>query len=574
MDMDLDGTDAAENKIHHNAVAQSIISGELHRLSYSDRNEIQEEIHGVGCMTVEETPELLERVLHAFQYQLALVAPSKKGAYNKILELKQQKQMWEGAISSNNKTETVIATAKYALPQQHPSFIESDDFRLRFLRCELFDVEKAVIRFFNYLNLAYELFGEVALRRPIRVDDFTRQEFRLLKKGYLQLFPYRDRAGRRVMVIVGSKNPIDMLPWAKVYFYIRDVATRDSVESQRKGTVLFVDSSAWDLNSRGSSGGFLFSPYAYTTIRKVIASVPTRMAAIHYCFPNTALFNIVRFVTDFNNPYLVRVRIHTGNKIEIRYKMKGYGIPINLLPLTETGSIKVKTFHEWLKLRSVLEEEENSNAAVTISGDDSDRGRSDLSRVVECPAFNDVVFRQGTPSIKNRGNTIFRDKMIAHLEEYYNQWQISGGHHQQQEQIEQFCEWLIQDTEVHRKGQFLEWSKQWNTWVKMIDRDRIKTKVWVSYRDTTKRFVNVRKQMLSSQATAAAAAPTAMEGLTVEQGKIDSDENEKSYAFVEGGRGATQRMRCLSSSSSSPKLIDGISLRSDSKSNETDSCWL
>jgi len=82
--------------------------------------------------------------------------------------------------------------------------METNDFRLRFLRCELFDVPKAVVRFLNYLNLAYELFGEVALHRQIGIEDFTRREMRFVKKGFIQLLPYRDRAGRRVMAIMGG----------------------------------------------------------------------------------------------------------------------------------------------------------------------------------------------------------------------------------------------------------------------------------------------------------------------------------------------------------------------------------
>ena len=71
---------------------------------------------------------------------------------------------------------------------------------MRFLRCELFDVRKAAQRMLKFLDIALELFGEDALRRPIRLSDFSKEEMRYLKKGRYQVLPNRDRSGRRISV--------------------------------------------------------------------------------------------------------------------------------------------------------------------------------------------------------------------------------------------------------------------------------------------------------------------------------------------------------------------------------------
>ena len=56
-------------------------------------------------------------------------------------------------------------------------------FRLKFLRCELFDIQKTATRIINYLHIMLELFGIIALQRPVTLEDFTKDELRLFKKG-------------------------------------------------------------------------------------------------------------------------------------------------------------------------------------------------------------------------------------------------------------------------------------------------------------------------------------------------------------------------------------------------------
>jgi hypothetical protein len=48
----------------------ALLSKELLKLSFYDRSMIEEEIHGVRCMSPAETPELLSTALKEFQYEL------------------------------------------------------------------------------------------------------------------------------------------------------------------------------------------------------------------------------------------------------------------------------------------------------------------------------------------------------------------------------------------------------------------------------------------------------------------------------------------------------------------------
>ena len=192
-----------------------VLSQELMKMSIVDRNAILEEIHGVRCLAIQETPELIRKSLQEFRRELDKETgsnsnnndlSSKSLAYHLLLnqqqQLKRQGNRENKAADSSTTTKT-----KHRSDPGYNYAIDNDNFRLRFLRCELFDVQKAVRRFYNYLDYAYEYWGEVALKRPIRFTDFTKAELKLFRKGFFQLLPFRDSCGRRVMVVLGGMDP-------------------------------------------------------------------------------------------------------------------------------------------------------------------------------------------------------------------------------------------------------------------------------------------------------------------------------------------------------------------------------
>ncbi len=194
-----------------------LISQELLKLDYSERNSIIEEIHGVKCLAVEETPEFLTASLNAFQLRLDSLLPSQKEVYDTIVRLRNQ----ENPSTTSNSPTLTSATqwGDIPAPQVSPySFVDDGNFRLRFLRCELFNTEKAVLRFLNYLETSHQFFGEAALSRVVRIGDLPKSQIRLLRKGHVQLLPYRDRAGRCVVISLGSMGgDPDLMEWVRVF---------------------------------------------------------------------------------------------------------------------------------------------------------------------------------------------------------------------------------------------------------------------------------------------------------------------------------------------------------------------
>lgn len=84
-----------------------------------------------------------------------------------------------------------------------------------------------------------------------------------------------------------------------------------------------------------------------------------------------------------------------GEDIENRYKLSGYGIPLDQLPITESGKLKNIHFKKWLQLRKTIESSEMET-------------EKDLGSIVECPNLNDVVFRPSQSTMCHPGNVMFR----------------------------------------------------------------------------------------------------------------------------------------------------------------------
>ena len=155
----------------------SMMAQEFLSLSFQHRNAISEEMHGVSCLMPEETPELIRVSLQKMEHELSLIPDKDKKMYNVCLE----------KFGSKNSSE------------EGGSYVNDVDFRLRFLRSELYDAYSSAGKLAIFLNVVVDLFGEFALQRPIRLSDFSEDELQIIRTGNLQLLPFRDRSGRRII---------------------------------------------------------------------------------------------------------------------------------------------------------------------------------------------------------------------------------------------------------------------------------------------------------------------------------------------------------------------------------------
>jgi hypothetical protein len=161
-----------------------ILAKEMSRLTMQERDHVLQEIHGIADAAIVETPEFVEQRLQQLDECLARIAPTKE-AYSRAL-------------------------------YQSPDYVQDRNFRLMFLRCELFHVEQAAERLVRHFDEKLKLFGDDLLARDIRLSDLEDSELETLQRGAVQLLPLRDRADRTVVCLTPlRKNPAK--PIERVY---------------------------------------------------------------------------------------------------------------------------------------------------------------------------------------------------------------------------------------------------------------------------------------------------------------------------------------------------------------------
>mmetsp|Transcript_39887 Transcript_39887/g.44550 ORF Transcript_39887/g.44550 Transcript_39887/m.44550 type:complete len:614 (-) Transcript_39887:459-2300(-) len=421
------------------ATADKLFAKALTNLSFHDRTTIEDEIHGVSCIAVEETPDLLESSLIHFELELHRI--DSKPAYDKAQELL--------LLSSN--------------PFSICCYINDNNFRLRFLRCELFDVRKAAKRFIRYLDFVAEVYGEYALQRPICMSDFSREEMLFLREGGRQLLPYRDQSGRRIFSFFGydKQKSLSNNSFLKVIFYILntcidscDTTNNDfnNIESLQKGVILITYVPPNNFIASAQSN-LEIHRVRLSSLARILQCVPIRIVSIHLCYPNTEAYKIKgKIFSMVSSVWNTRAKIHLGNPVEWRYALQGYGIPSKIIPLTNTGTIKLDNWKKWIKLKKYTEQQE-----MTVSMKTSIK--TPMNSIVECPGSNDVVFRMGKSMNYHPGNIKFQNMIDS-------QFQHHSGPYTTRTQKEAIETEVIQNVK-REGGRFLKWESDKGWWINM-----------------------------------------------------------------------------------------------------------
>jgi len=455
--------------------ADDLLAEEISRLSFQDRNHINEEIHGVRVLAPEETPELLERSLAdlgSFLNQMITEPPSLKDAYNLSQTLDSNRRMEPIDLQSNENPSTTNIL-----------YVNDKSFLLRFLRCELFDAKKAALRIIKYLNLVHEVCGEYALTRPIQLNDFNKEEKKILRSGFMQLLPYRDRAGRPILAFVGDIGA--KYSWRqklKVLIYLFYVS--GDIESQRKGLVVLCCP-----DSQSDFSNFSFDGRTKELLTRLVESSSIRFCAIHACMPDTFLFRMRRLfiVGAVSTSVRLRLKFFVATGIERQYIFKGYGIPTELIPITDTGNVKTVFLRQWIKLRTLLESGDCTEATdAEDSGYVPWQSNSSSPLIVEFPASRDVLYRTGTTTSFHPGNVVFRELIESKLEEAQTGSEVS---------ISMLADEVVNNILQTRRGRFLKWDHR-GYWTVLNDRGVTNAKVAASIREF-KRSKDAKSNMQS-----------------------------------------------------------------------------
>ena len=357
------------------------LSKSLLKLSMTDRNAVEEEIHGVRCLAVaKETPELLQQSLEDFNRELLTI----KNSPSRIASLRNTKRSdpLKRFSRSNQRPpptdvlrNVIDTTSMEALPIQnatmpkHKCYLNDPDVRLRFLRCENFNAKAAAKRFVNFFELATEVFGDSVADRPIRLTDFLEtprgggrakryqlHEKKAFSSSKVQYMPFRDRSGRRVKVGVGGCNSeLDLFLRIKINMLLDWIASED-IETQQKGVVIVIwpfnppttnapgynrNATSDNTSSGVSSGseteeedkweGFLRPRYTQNVVayhKRYYDAQPIRVAAMHWCSEDKPIYRLLNSLYYFS----------LDSKSQSRYKVHFGTYQRNFFQVLNTGS--------------------------------------------------------------------------------------------------------------------------------------------------------------------------------------------------------------------------------------------
>jgi len=346
---------------------------ELNQLSFQERGILENDIHGIQPDSIKETPELLRGSLEQLSIEL-------------------------NSIPENNKT-------AYDLTQKlfpKTTYVNTDNFRLIFLRCDRFDARKAAQRIVGYLELIFLCFGEQGLELDIRVSDLDEESKQFLKGGGLQILPSRDRSGRRIIgnFSFAAHHNLrgDPLTRLKVSLVMLMTYARDNISVQSKGVVGIL----WNHHVRQED-----LKLRSFVITKMIPCMPIRFCSLHICIVNIDnLANMAKamFLYSIGPEYRKRTRVHCGSALECIYALQTFGIQAHHVPInTTTGKLKTPNHEKW------VEWQQNRDGAIA-------KNKSFLA--IECPEQNDILFGRGWPTMGHPGNALFRNLIQTRLEYY------------------------------------------------------------------------------------------------------------------------------------------------------------
>jgi len=540
-------------------ISDDFLAKQFHSMHFQDRNDINEEIHGVRSMACEETTELIEGSLKLLAIELQNLPLRYKSIYRKASSMGEN----TNNNNSNGSLEDLVKENGEEIDGHleavsPPScYVKSRNFQLAFLRCEFFNANKAAMRLAKYLELAYDLNGEEALRRPLRIDDFTsKEEEEIINAGHQQLLPFRDKSGRRVLAIHGDLGlPSDSLlarsiltkgPAMKLLLYLWSVLIED-VESQRNGLVVvfwprYMDHHTTEKKSEQDATATATSPlmtkrkkkgYAKRAKRKLrkftnhgdtdddgnkllalfpdadsrstgmrfFEAVPIRVCAMHVCLPDTPFFLMVRHILILILGETFRMRVKTLQSVgmDVLYALMGYGIPVDTLPIDEvTQTVKTKNQVSFIRVREKIEAKRFDFFNLPNSG--PSECSSDGSTTSEGSNRSSMI---ECPSLND---VIFRSgkSYMSHPGNMMFRGLIEqhiSEHNAATQDRKKNMTWQVIDEVEDLGGRFLEYDRSLGTWMELTDRGAIRHKIATYFKEFRRKIKAQQRIQMSQSST-------------------------------------------------------------------------
>jgi hypothetical protein len=168
-------------------------------------------------------------------------------------------------------------------------------------------------------------------------------------------------------------------------------------ENQRRGAVLLIiQLGSVDLRN--------VDPELPRENPRLSKWLPLRCCAVHLCSDDNVVGLLFRTaLVGAPSDLRARHRFHHGPFTEIMYSLLGYGIPVDVLPLSESGVMKKTNLNRWIA--KYIARDEQMARTGAFSG-------------VDLPTRNDVLTGKGKPIQHHPGNVHLRILVETYMEEY------------------------------------------------------------------------------------------------------------------------------------------------------------
>ncbi|CAJ1937614.1 unnamed protein product [Cylindrotheca closterium] len=358
---------------------EEFLAAEMNKLSAQERAKVLDDLHCVG-EELQETPEMIQQSLSEFDYLV------------------------------QNCDDRIYSIAV----NQNRAYVEDSEFRLKFLRANMYDTRKSVHQMMSFLNQKALYFGEDKVAHDIAASDLNEDEVELMRSGFFQIQDGRDRNGR-VMVYhsvtrIPSQCTIEKM--VRVMYHLFYNILTSIQEAQKKGIIMiYYDESKGRDNSKPPGFNFLSTSHHFGN------SLPIHISALHLCLHSSpgslALHNrLLKFLLKaLPQSTRTRARLHYGSDLERQYKLQGYGIPLDTFPVDSGGNIRVEIQNAWCK--GYMDE------GSTI-GQQGGHKNATITLIFGGIWQTDILFGRGRLVQYHHGNVRFREFLDEHIEEYEN----------------------------------------------------------------------------------------------------------------------------------------------------------
>jgi hypothetical protein len=146
--------------------SSALLAKEMNQLSVDEREKVLEDVHGIS-RAVDEPLDFVKNSLVLLEQELSKILACNKVAFD---------------------------LAKL----QSKEYVSSEKLRLMFLRAESFDAYAAAAHMVRFFDEKYKLFDPEKLSKDIVLADLDTDDIAALERGFYQLLPEKDCAGRKV----------------------------------------------------------------------------------------------------------------------------------------------------------------------------------------------------------------------------------------------------------------------------------------------------------------------------------------------------------------------------------------